>query len=357
MIYEVGVTVNKMAAGKFARWLPEHVKRVLEAPGFKQARVCRWENNDSGTNDLHWTVQYEVDSKKSLQMYFQERAPALQAETVHEFGDAVSATRKVYDRVQLITRPAPESGLPMTDFPKLRCPFIRQTFKVDINQWKKWGRQYQLRSPEVYLAVNRINPGYEWVFEDANTFAVEKLHGTNVKVLMEGGRVVAIQNRKNLIDPLQVAKGQNFILEGLLHAAGRDQLPVEGEHAGEVIGPKFQGNPYKLEVHEWYPFEKAITDLRFRSFEEHARTYENWSSWFKDFLHSRLFTKRAKKKGLDEKVFAEGVVFYNLQRRAEGKTWMAKLRRDMFPWYYSQLEIPDFNPAGRDKVEDQEQFD
>lgn len=355
IIYEVSLVVNKLSAGKFTRWLPEHVRRVLESTGFKQARICRWE--DTGTNHLRWTVQYDLDSEEALKMYFQERAPALQAETAQEFGDAVSATRKVYDRVQLVSRPAPDSGLPMTDFPKLQAPFIRQTFKVDVLQWKKLGRQYQLRSPEVYLAVNQINPGYEWVFEDPETFAVEKLHGTNVKVLMEGGRISAIQNRKNLVDPLLIAKGQNFILEGLLHTAGRGHLPAEGEHAGELIGPKLQGNPYKLDVHEWYPFERSISDLRYRSFDEHARTYENWSSWFKDFLHSRLFAKRAAKKKLDEKVFAEGVIFYNLKRKAERKTWMAKLRRDMFPWYYSPIEIHDFTPAGRNEIEDQDRFD
>jgi len=36
---------------------------------------------------------------------------------------------------------------------------------------------------------------------------------------------------------------------------------------------------------------------------------------------------------------AEGVVFYNFKRRDEGQVWMAKLRRDMFPWYYQNVEI------------------
>ena len=132
---------------------------------------------------------------------------------------------------------------------------------------------------------------------------------------------------------------------------------MDGEQDGEVIGPKLQGNPYKLDVHEWYPFDLSITNLRYKSFDEHDRNYENWSTWFKDHLYSRLFTKRASKKGLDEKVFAEGVIFYNLKRKSEGKTWMAKLRRDMFPWYYEGLDIADFNPAGRNEIEDQAKFD
>ena len=40
---------------------------------------------------------------------------------------------------------------------------------------------------------------------------------------------------------------------------------------------------------------------------------------------------------------AEGVVFYNLKRKAEQKTYMAKLKRNMFEWLYSdKIEIYDY---------------
>ena len=109
----------------------------------------------------------------------------------------------------------------------------------------------------------------------------------------------------------------------------------DGEQAGEVIGPKLQGNPYKLQVHEWYPFEKAMSSLSYRSFKEHEPTFENLSLWFEKYLVSRYFTKKTKFGEDSEKVMAEGVVFYNMKRKAEGKTYMAKLRRDMFPWFYT----------------------
>ncbi len=357
MIYEVVLKVDKKIASKFAKWIPEHVQQVLETPGFKVARIYRPKIEVAESNLLNWTVQYDVSTPEALESYLNERAPAMRAQTEKEFGTAVTAERFVYGQDQVITRSTPKSDLPMTDFPKVYCPFIRQTFKVDGEQWKKMGRQFQLRTPEVYLAVNRLNPGYEWVFEDKDTFAVEKLHGTNVKILLQNGKVLAIQNRKNLIDPLLIAKGQNFILEGILNSAAKGVVPMDGEYAGEVIGPKLQGNPYKLDVHEWYPFDLSITNLRYKSFDEHDRNYDNWSAWFKDHLHSRLFTKRASKKGSDEKVFAEGVIFYNLKRKSENKTWMAKLRRDMFPWFYDGLNIQGFDPAGRDEIENQEKFD
>jgi len=68
--------------------------------------------------------------------------------------------------------------------------------------------------------------------------------------------------------------------------------------------------------------------LRYKSFHEHARTFENWNSWFETGLVSRFYTKRASKLGIDEVEMAEGITFYNSKRKSEGKTWMAKLRRD-----------------------------
>jgi hypothetical protein len=245
----------------------------------------------------------------------------------------------------------------LTDFPKLHCPFIRQTFKVDKDDFRQRGRKLHLREPEVYLAVDRINPGYEWVFDDPETFAVEKLDGTNIKVKTENGRLVALQNRKNVIDPLQIISGKTHLIEGIFRSVGKGYVKPDGEQAGELIGPKVNENIYKLDFHEWYPFDKSIADLRYQSFHEHERTFDNWSSWFKDWLHSRYFTKLASKKGSDEKVFAEGVVFYNLKRKAEDKVWMAKLRRDMFDWYYEGIRIIDYDKKGRDEAEDQEQFE
>ncbi len=246
----------------------------------------------------------------------------------------------------------------LTDFPKLHCPFIRQTFKVDVAAWKQFGAKIGLREPKAYLVVDRVNPGYEWVFEDPDTFAVEKLNGTNVKIQTQGGRLIAVQNRLNVIDPLQIIRGKTFIIEGILRSVGKDYIREDGEQAGEVIGPKLQGNPYKLEMHEWYPFDIAIERLRYRSFHEHDRTFDNWSGWFKDFLDSRFYVKLAAKTGATDKVFAEGVVFYNLKRRDANQTWRAKLRRDMFDWFYSaQVPILDYDKKGRDEAEDQDKFD
>jgi len=226
----------------------------------------------------------------------------------------------------------------LTDFPKLNCPFLRKTFKVNEKDWRQHGRELQLRKPNIYLIVDKVNPGYEWVFEDPYTMAIEKLDGSNIKLLTSGGRLTALQNRKNVIDPLQIIKGKNFIIEGIFQAIGKGYVKQDGEQTGELIGPKLQKNPYKLNNHLWYPFTKAVKHLSYRSFHEHERTFYNWSSWFENYLVSRFASKHGEKD-----VMAEGVVFYNMKRKSEGKTFMAKLRRNMFVWYYKQVEIYGYN--------------
>ena len=234
----------------------------------------------------------------------------------------------------------------MTDFPKLECPFVRQTFPVNEDDWRARGRKLQLRNPEAYLVVDRVNPGYEWVFEDEATFAVEKLNGTNVKLRTENGRLVALQNRKNVLDPLQILKGKVFIIEGVFMAIAKGYVEDNKEQAGEIVGPKLQGNPYNLDTHLWFPFDRAVSTLRYKSFHDHARTFDNWSAWFKDWLFSLFATKKTKPGEPKERIFAEGVVFYNLKRKEQGLAHMAKLRRDMFDWFYEGVRIPGYDKNG-----------
>jgi len=218
----------------------------------------------------------------------------------------------------------------LTDFPKIECPFVRKQFHINVDDWKQYGNRLQIREPHLYLVTPEINPTFEWVFDDPDTFAVEKLDGTNVKIATVEGELKALCNRKQIINPLQIVKGKTFIIEGIFTAIQKGYVHLNGEQAGEVIGPKLQGNPYELNNHIWYPFDKAIKHLRYKSFHDHARTFDNWSSWFKDWLYSRFATKSG-----NPNIMAEGVVFYNLKRKAENKRWRAKLRRNMFDWYYS----------------------
>ncbi len=225
----------------------------------------------------------------------------------------------------------------LSDFPKVECPYVRKIFNINKDNFKKHGSSLKLRSPEVYLVTPEINPGYEWVFNDPETIAVEKLDGTNVKIKTQNGRLIALQNRKNIIDPLLILAGKAFLVEGMFMAIQKGYVEDNKEQAGEIIGPKLQNNPYELDTHLWYPFEKSINHLKYKSFHQHERTFENLSFWFQNHLKSLFHSKKV---GMENASFAEGVIFYNLKRRAENKTYMAKLRRDMFDWFYTdKIEI------------------
>lgn len=227
----------------------------------------------------------------------------------------------------------------LTDFPKLHCPFVRKTFTLSDEVFQNHRRTYNLRSPDLYLVVDEVNPDYEWVFNDEDTFCTEKLDGTNVKMLTKDGRLEKLQNRNNVLDPLQVVKGRNYIIEGVFKAIQKGYVSEDGEQAGELLGPKLQGNPYGLDYHLWYPFDKAVKSLKYKSFHNYEPNFDNLSSWFERNLFSLLSKRFSPDSG---RVFAEGVIFYNLKRKAEGKIYMAKLRRNMFNWYYRDLVVPGY---------------
>ena len=191
------------------------------------------------------------------------------------------------------------------DMPKLESPFVRE-FK-DGN----------------YVVTPKIAEGYEWVFDDDSVMAIEKLDGTNVSIVIQQGTVIAIYNRTERIPFIN--KTKQFIIEGLLEAKRRGYIDklLDGQHFGELIGPKVNGNPYKLEKHIWIPFETYAQEyLKYKSWGKYPKDFETISTWFKDGLMPLFALRHGDKQG-----FVEGIVFTHPDGR------MAKLRRDMFEWY------------------------
>ena len=197
----------------------------------------------------------------------------------------------------------------VVDFPKIKSPFVRQT----IN-----GR---------YVVTPEIAEGYEWVFTDPGVLAVDKLHGTNVCVVIKGGIVQAVHNRTQVlvaspkIDTRLGGQSQRA-LEGILHNL-KHVKNLEGRIYGELIGPKINGNLHRLKEHRFVPFEYLKKTCHWKSWVrgDHPKTYQAISEWFKEL--PSLYTKRA----IGEDELAEGLIFYH----PDGVR-MAKLRRSMFPW-------------------------
>ena len=188
--------------------------------------------------------------------------------------------------------------------PKLQCPFVRKEVNGD------------------YIITDEITEGYDWVFEDESVMAIEKLHGTNVSIVIKEGVVAEIYNRTSRIQFIN--KGKKFISEGVLNSYERcyNDLLVDGQHFGELIGPKVNGNPYKLEKHLWIPFSTfGQKHLKYKCWGKYPKTFESLSEWFKELMPLYALMKG------DKEGFVEGIVFTHPDGR------MAKLRCDMFDWF------------------------
>jgi len=199
------------------------------------------------------------------------------------------------------------------DYPKLHSPFERKDIDGE------------------YVVTDSINKDCEWVFKDDRVKAVEKLHGTNVSVMVQGGQVTGVWNRKNRIKHFSDDRGDQYIIKGILESINRgyvDRLP-DGQHFGELIGEKFHDNPYDIDGHVWIPFEWLKKHCSYKSWGDYPMTFESISDWFEDNLIPLFYSKwhgisfeEAKDQG-----FVEGIVFHHPDGRK------AKLRRDMFDWY------------------------
>jgi hypothetical protein len=200
------------------------------------------------------------------------------------------------------------------DMPKLQSPFVRK----EING--------------IYVVTPEINPGYEWVFDDKDVIAVEKLHGTNVSILIRDGVITGIWNRTERLPFFN--KGKSHIIRGVINSfeKGYMEFLSDGQHFGELIGPKINGNPYNLKGNLWIPFNGyARKHLSYKSWGKYPKDFTTISNWFKELmplLNLRLHAIDDQTRNeILKSGFVEGVVFTHPDGR------MAKLRKDMFDWF------------------------
>ena len=188
------------------------------------------------------------------------------------------------------------------DMPKLQSPFVREKNETGD-----------------YVVTGFVEEDYDWVFNDPDVLAVEKLHGTNVSIYIQDGVITGIWNRTVRIPFFN--RGKEHIIDGVREAFSRkytEFLP-DGHHFGECVGPKIKGNPYKLDKPLWIPFSKLQHDYYYLSWGRYPKTFESISEWFKELMP--LFGRKY------DSEFVEGIVFTHPDGR------MAKLRRDMFVWF------------------------
>jgi hypothetical protein len=207
------------------------------------------------------------------------------------------------------------------DMPKIECPFVRE------------------ETDEGYLAIDKVNVdddgnSYSWVFEDDRVMAIEKLHGSNVSVMVKGGRVQGVWNRENRIPAWGGNGTHRYIREGIDNAIQRGYLDMllDGQHFGELIGPSYHGNPYDLEEHMWIPFEPyARRHLQYESWGRYDKSFGAIRNWF-DMGLIPLFYSRWHDLSFDEAegAFVEGIMFTHPEPDEVDTLPYAKVRYDMF---------------------------
>lgn len=208
------------------------------------------------------------------------------------------------------------------DMEKIESPFVREEINGD------------------YIVIDKIAEGMEWVFNDDSVMAIEKLHGTNVSIQITDGIIVSIWNRTERIPFFN--KGKAHIVEGILESFKRGYMEFldDGQHFGELIGERVNGNPYKIKGHLWIPFSTfGQKHLRYKSWGKYPKDFKTISDWFeKDLIP--LYACMVQGSEGRKTGFVEGVVFTHPDGR------MAKLRKDMFSWYSGSRHNDGYSQSG-----------
>jgi len=99
-IYEVNLEIDDDVANAYLRWMPEHIKEILEIEGVLGAKFFNVETSDAKPGKTYATVQYEMKDRAAYESYIQNHAPRLREDVIKRFGGKFIATRRL-----LISRP------------------------------------------------------------------------------------------------------------------------------------------------------------------------------------------------------------------------------------------------------------
>jgi len=233
-----------------------------------------------------------------------------------------------------------------------RFPKVHSPFKREENQNGE------------YVVYDEVSEGYEWVFDNDDVVAVEKLDGTNCAVSVEQtetGLDLEAWTRHGY-EPFQKAEpyGQyahRRIVRAVQNSKRRGYLDdlSEGVHYGESVGPDFQDNSHELDENLFIPFSWLADKCSYNSWGKYPKDFDTISGWFEEDLfslfYSRMHGTDLETSSVSNGTFCEGIIFVQpeakytesgLQTETEEfqngdsrqvGTGFAKLRRDMFDWF------------------------
>ncbi len=97
-IYNVTVNIDDSVHDQWLEWMQkEHIPQMLALGKFSNALMSKvMSQGDSGTT---YSIQYQTDSKETLEKYYKEDAEYLRQEGFKKFGDKFVAFRTELDVV------------------------------------------------------------------------------------------------------------------------------------------------------------------------------------------------------------------------------------------------------------------
>lgn len=110
-VYEVTLSIDREAIEELDAWLLQHVREMLELPGFVSADIFHVDADSPAR--LGRTVHYEMESEEALQAYLAGPAEQMRRSGTVRFADRITVTRRALrpaDTVSAHARP-PETCL------------------------------------------------------------------------------------------------------------------------------------------------------------------------------------------------------------------------------------------------------
>jgi len=239
-------------------------------------------------------------------------------------------------------------------FQKIRCPYHRSENSQG---------DYVVDPGGFFIGTQT---DFEWVFNRADEVeAIEKLDGTNMAVYVEHKHgtwsvteaATRMGNRKmNRLLPLGPKTNHHYVARAIQNSVRRGYVDLiadehgEGWYFGEAVGPKFQGNPHRLDEHLFVPFDWLRDKCEYQSYGQHPANRDAIRDWFRgeDNGLFSLFASRMHGQDLDASrpqngTFVEGLIMVHpdfdgricpsdltVGNDGQSVKELAKIRRDMF---------------------------
>jgi len=100
IIYNVTINVNNDVAETWLSWMIEtHIPEVMNTGMFVENNIYRL-IGDEQSGGITYAIQYKASSMEMYERYKEEFAPALQQETINNFGGKFTAFRSLLEVIK-----------------------------------------------------------------------------------------------------------------------------------------------------------------------------------------------------------------------------------------------------------------